>query len=70
MLRAEKNKKLHVGSCKQFHICVAPLSLINYVQEQVCSIPANAQSQQIVLATSALFPIISSYSGNHCCCLE
>jgi len=31
MLRAEKNKKLHVGSCKHFQIYVAPLSLITYV---------------------------------------
>lgn len=38
------------------HLC-GTLSLITYVQEQVCSTPANMQSQQRVLATSALFPL-------------
>lgn len=27
MLRAEKNKKLYMGSCQHFHICVVPPQL-------------------------------------------
>lgn len=40
MLRAEKNKKLYMGSCQ--HICMVPPQA--HFQEKICSTPANTES--------------------------
>lgn len=70
MLRADKNKKLHVGFCKHFHICVPPL------QPHYLCMGANLEyTSKYTKSTNGIsnkcsFPLISSSSGNRCCFLE